>query len=182
MARLVPFLGGISHDRLDREGGIQWPCPTPDHPGTRILYAESFPIGKAQFVPVAQTAAAAELPDSEFPFLLNTGRILYHWHGGTLTRRVKGLLELAPRLEVAINPDDARRLGIDDGSLVHLTSRRGELTAYARITDAVRTGEVFIPFVKLAESGANILTNSAYDPFAKIPEYKVCAVKIERLG
>lgn len=179
MARLVPFLAGISHDRLDREGGIQWPCPTSDHPGTRILHAESFPIGKARFVPVEQTAEAAELPDHDFPFLLNTGRILYHWHGGTLTRRVQGLLELAPRLEVAINPEDARRLGINGGSLVRLASRRGELTAYAQITEAVRAGEVFIPFVKLAESGANILTNSVYDPSAKIPEYKVCAVAIE---
>ncbi|MBI2884447.1 MAG: formate dehydrogenase subunit alpha [Candidatus Methylomirabilis oxyfera] len=182
MARLVPFLSGISYERLEREGGIQWPCPTSDHPGTRLLYAESFPIGKAQFVPVLQTAEAAELPDHDFPFLLNTGRILYHWHGGTLTRRVQGLLELAPRLEVAINPDDARRLALDEGTLVRLTSRRGELTAYAQITEAVRAGEVFIPFVKLAESGANILTNSAYDPSAKIPEYKVCAVKIERVG
>ncbi len=182
MARLVPFLAGISHDRLDREGGIQWPCPTSDHPGTRILHAESFPIGKARFVPVEQTAEAAELPDHAFPFLLNTGRILYHWHGGTLTRRVKGLLELAPRLEVAINPEDAQRLGLDQGTLVRLTSRRGELTAYAQITEAVRAGEVFIPFVKLNESGANILTNSVYDPFAKIPEYKVCAVAIERLN
>jgi predicted molibdopterin-dependent oxidoreductase YjgC len=182
MAGLIPFLGGISHDRLDREGGIQWPCPASDHPGTRLLYADSFPIGKAQFIPVVQTAEAAELPDRDFPFLLNTGRILYHWHGGTLTRRVQGLLELAPRLEVAINPDDAGRLGLDQGTPVRLTSRRGELTAYAQITDAVRAGEVFIPFVKLAESGANILTNSAVDPFAKIPEYKVCAVKIERLG
>ncbi|MDE2322859.1 MAG: formate dehydrogenase subunit alpha [candidate division NC10 bacterium] len=182
MARLVPFLAGISYDRLDREGGIQWPCPTSDHPGTRLLYAESFPIGKAKFVPVVQTAEAAELPDRDYPFLLNTGRILYHWHGGTLTRRVQGLLELAPRLEVAINPADAQRLGLEEGTPVRLTSRRGELTGFAQPTDAVRPGEIFIPFVKLAESGANILTNSALDPLAKIPEYKVCAVAIERIG
>lgn len=182
MARLVPFLGGISHERLDREGGIQWPCPTSDHPGTRFLFAESFPIGKAKFVPVAQTAEAAELPDHDYPFLLNTGRILYHWHGGTLTRRVQGLLELAPRLEVAINPEDARRLGIEEGTPIRLISRRGELIGFAQPTDAVRPGEIFIPFVKLAESGANILTNSAFDPFAKIPEYKVCAIRIERVG
>lgn len=181
MARLVPFLGGISYDRLDREGGIQWPCPTSDHPGTRFLYAESFPIGKATFIPVTQTVEAAELPDPEYPFLLNTGRILYHWHGGTLTTRVKGLLDLAPRLEVAINSDDARRLGLDKGAPVRLISRRGELTGFTQPTDAVRPGEVFVPFVKLAESGANILTNAALDPLAKIPEYKVCAIRIERL-
>ena len=104
MARLTPFLGGISHARLDREGGLQWPCPTPDHPGTRFLYGERFPRGKGRFVPAPQTGEAAELPDADYPFVLNTGRLLYHWHGGTLTRRVQGLLELAPRLEVAIHP------------------------------------------------------------------------------
>jgi formate dehydrogenase alpha subunit len=181
MARLTPFLAGISYDRLDHESGIQWPCPTPDHPGTRYLYAESFPLGRAKFVPVAQTIQAAELPDPSFPFLLNTGRLLYHWHGGTMTRRVAGLLELAPRLEVAINPADASQLGLRDGDRVRVVSRRGELTGFAALTEAVRAGAVFIPFVKLAESAANFLTNSAHDPSSKIPEYKICAVRIERL-
>lgn len=138
-------------------------------PGHPLPVRRVVPIGKAKFVPVAQTAEAAELPDHDYPFLLNTGRILYHWHGGTLTRRVQGLLELAPRLEVAINPEDARRLGIEEGTPIRLISRRGELIGFAQPTDAVRPGEIFIPFVKLAESGANILTNSAFDPFAKIP-------------
>ena len=181
LARLTPFLGGLSHARLDREGGLQWPCPTPDHPGTRFLYGESFPRGKARFVPAVQTAPAAELPDPEFPFLLNTGRLLYHWHGGTLTRRVQGLLELAPRLEVAVHPSDARRLGVDTGSRLRVTSRRGELDGYARVTEAVRPGAVFVPFVKLADSAANFLTSPAFDPVSKIPEYKVCAVRVERL-
>jgi predicted molibdopterin-dependent oxidoreductase YjgC len=181
LARLTPFLGGLSHDRLDREGGIQWPCPTPDHPGSRFLYAESFPRGRARFIAVPQLAEAAELPDAEFPFVLNTGRVLYHWHGGTLTRRVPGLLELAPRLEVAIHPSDAGRLGVATGARVRLESRRGELTAYARVTDAVRPGAVFVPFVRLQDSAANFLTNSACDPSAKIPEYKVCAVRVARL-
>ena len=179
MARLTPFLAGMSHARLDREGGLQWPCPTADHPGTPYLYAESFPRGRARFVPAVQTAAAAELPDPEYPFLLNTGRLLYHWHGGTITRRVEGLMELAPRLEVAIHPSDARRLGVDTGGAVRVRSRRGELTGYARVTEAVRAGAVFVPFVKLGESAANFLTNSAFDPGSKIPEYKVCAVQIE---
>src|SRR5881397_421358 len=179
MARLTPFLAGLSHARLDREGGIQWPCPTPDHPGTRYLYAESFPTGRGKFVPAPQTVEAAEVPDPEFPFVLNTGRLLYHWHGGTLTRRVQGLLELAPRLEVAIHPVDARRLGIGDGAPIRVTSRRGELTGFARITEAVRPGAIFVPFVKLADSAANFLTNAAFDPVSKIPEYKVCAVRIE---
>ena len=180
MARLTPFLGGLSHTRLDREGGLQWPCPTPDHPGTRYLYGETFPLGKARFIPARQTVEAAELPDPDYPFLLNTGRLLYHWHGGTLTRRVDGLLELAPRLEVAVHPSDARRLGIDTGSPVRLVSRRGELGAHAHVTEAVRAGSVFVPFVKLADSAANFLTNSAFDPGSKIPEYKVCAVRLER--
>jgi formate dehydrogenase alpha subunit len=181
LARLTPFLGGMSHARLDRDGGLQWPCPTEDHPGTPFLYGESFPLGKARFIPAQQTVEAAELPDAEFPFLLNTGRLLYHWHGGTLTRRVQGLLELAPRLEVAIHPSDARRLGVDTGGALRISSRRGELTGYARVTEAVRPGAVFVPFVKLADSAANFLTNAALDPASKIPEYKVCAVRVERL-
>jgi formate dehydrogenase alpha subunit len=181
LARLTPFLGGLSHARLDREGGLQWPCPTADHPGTRFLYGESFPLGKARFIPALQTVEAAELPDPDFPFLLNTGRLLYHWHGGTLTRRVEGLLELAPRLEVAIHPSDARRLGLETGGALRVSSRRGELTGYARVTEAVRPGALFVPFVKLADSAANFLTNPALDPGSKIPEYKVCAVRVERL-
>jgi predicted molibdopterin-dependent oxidoreductase YjgC len=178
MARLTPFLAGLSYARLDREGGIQWPCPTPEHPGTRFLYAESFPRGRGRFIPARQIETAAELPDVDYPFVLNTGRLLYHWHGGTLTRRVQGLLELAPRLEVAIHPVDARRLGVDTGGRVRVESRRGELTGYARVTEAVRPGAIFVPFVKLQDSAANFLTNSAFDPSSKIPEYKVCAVRV----
>ena len=180
LARLWPSLAGMSYARLE-SGGLQWPCPTPDHPGTRYLYADSFPRGKGRFVPVTQGVEATELPDPDYPFLLNTGRLLYHWHGGTLTRRVEGLLELAPRLEVAVHPADARQLGVDDGGALRVVSRRGELTAYARVTEAVRRGAVFVPFVKLHDSAANFLTNSAVDPFAKIPEYKVCAVRLERI-
>jgi formate dehydrogenase alpha subunit len=180
MARLTPFLAGLSHARLDREGGIQWPCPTSDHPGTPYLYGDSFPRGRARFIPARQIETAAELPDAAYPFVLNTGRLLYHWHGGTLTRRVQGLMELAPRLEIAIHPSDARRLGADDGARLRVESRRGELTGYARVTEAVKPGAIFVPFVKLGESAANFLTNAAFDPSSKIPEYKVCAVKIER--
>jgi formate dehydrogenase alpha subunit len=179
MARLVPFLGGLSYERLDGQGGIQWPCPTPGHPGTRFLYADSFPRGKGRFVPALQTVEAAELPDPAYPFLLNTGRLLYHWHGGTITRRVQGLLELAPQLEVAIHPADARRIGIEEGDPLRVSSRRGELTGFARLTEAVRPGAIFVPFVKLADSAANFLTNAAFDPSSKIPEYKVCAVRVE---
>jgi len=179
MAGLTPFLAGLSHARLDREGGLQWPCPSANHEGTRVLYADSFPLGRARFIPARQIETAAELPDADYPFVLNTGRLLYHWHGGTLTRRVPGLLEMAPRLEIAVHPSDARRLGVDDGARLRVLSRRGELTGYARVTEAVKPGAIFIPFVKLGESAANFLTNSAFDPSSKIPEYKVCAVKLE---
>ena len=120
--------------------------------------------------------------DPDYPFILNTGRLLYHWHGGTLTRRVEGLLELAPRLEVAMHPADARRLAIGHGAAIRVTSRRGELAAFAHITEAVQPGSVFVPFVRLADSAANVLTNAALDPVSKIPEYKVCAVAIEPAG
>jgi predicted molibdopterin-dependent oxidoreductase YjgC len=179
LAGLWPAMRGISYARLDA-GGIQWPCPDPAHPGTRYLYAESFPRGRARFVPVSQTAAADELPDRDYPFVLSTGRLLYHWHGGTLTRRVEGLLELAARLEIAVHPADARRLGVQSGSPLRLVSRRGALEGFAHLTEAVRPGAVFVPFVKLGESAANFLTNPAHDPSAKIPEYKVCAVRVER--
>jgi predicted molibdopterin-dependent oxidoreductase YjgC len=181
MARLWPSQAGLSHARLDREGGLQWPCPTPEHAGTRFLYADSFPLGRARFVPALQLAEAAELPDAAFPFILNTGRLLYHWHGGTMTRRVQGLMELAPHLEVAIHPSDARRLGLATGARLRVESRRGELVGRAHVTEAVRPGALFVPFVKLEESAANFLTNSAFDPSSKIPEYKVCAVRVERL-
>ncbi|MFQ5934116.1 MAG: molybdopterin oxidoreductase family protein, partial [Dehalococcoidia bacterium] len=180
MARLTPIIAGISYDRLDREGGIQWPCPTPDHPGTPILYEETFPRGLGKFVAVTQQEPAAELPNRKYPLILNTGRILYHWHGGTLTKRVAGLLARAPDLQVAINPQDARAAEVSDGDEVRVTSRRGELFGRALVTDAVRPGDVFVPFVKLKESAADFLTNSAFDLNSKIPEYKVCAVRVER--
>lgn len=183
MARLTPILSGISYDRLDREGGIQWPCPTPGHPGTPYLYADSFPRGpRARFVAYEQGPPSDERPTRRYPLILNTGRVLYHWHGGTITRRVPGLLAQAPELEVSINPSDGSQYGIVDGQPVRVTSRRGELTGRALFTDRMRAGEIFIPFVKLSESAANFLTNSAYDPDTMIPEYKVCVVRVEAAG
>jgi len=180
MARLIPFIEGISYSRLEEEGGIQWPCPAPDHPGTRYLYAKGFPRGpRAKFVAFDQGKAAEEMPSKRFPLILNTGRILYHWHGGTMTRRVANLMSRFPELPVAINPEDGRKYSLGDGQLVRVTSRRGQLTGKALLTDGMRTGEIFIPFVKLEESAANFLTNSVYDPKSKIPEYKVCAVRLE---
>ncbi|MFQ5879347.1 MAG: formate dehydrogenase subunit alpha, partial [Dehalococcoidia bacterium] len=183
MVRLTPIIAGISYQRLEMEGGIQWPCPTQGHPGTPMLYEQEFPRGPlARFVPVEQGAPAAELPDEEYPLILNTGRLLYHWHAGTLTRRVDELLAKAPELQLALNPADARRYGLADGDLIAVVSRRQQVVARALVTDAVRQGEVFAPFVRLRESAINFLTNAVYDPESKIPEYKVCAVRIARVG
>ena len=140
MAGLTPIISGITYDRLDAEGGIQWPCPTSDHPGTPILYEDSFPRGLGKFVPVEQTEPAAELPNRRFPLILNTGRMLYHWHGGTMTRRVEGLVARAPELIVTIHPKDATRAGISDKEEVRVESRRGELEGRASVTDAVQGG------------------------------------------
>jgi formate dehydrogenase alpha subunit len=180
MARLTPFLRGISYERLDAEGGLQWPCPTRDHPGSRYLYEESFPRGLGKFVPVHQSAVSDEVPDAEYPLIMNTGRVLYHWHGGTITRRVAGLLERVDVVPVAIHPDDATRAGLVHGDPVVVLSRRGRLAGEAVVTDGVRPKNLFIPFVKLEGSAANFLTNNAYDPSSRIPEYKVCAVRIEK--
>ena len=180
MARLTPLLGGISYERLDSEGGLQWPCPTPDHPGTSYLYGESFPRGdRAKFVAYEQGPVSAETPSQRFPLLLNTGRVLYHWHGGTITRRVGNLLARMSDLEVSVNPADGERFGLRDGGPVRVRSRRGELNGVARFTYRMRTGEIFIPFVRLSDSAANFLTNAVYDPDSRIPEYKVCAVRVE---
>ena len=180
MAQLTPIMAGISFQRLDQEGGIQWPCPEPDHPGTPYLYADSFPRGpRARFVAFDQGAVAAETPSRRFPFILNTGRVPQHWHGGTMTRRVPELMASFPDLQVSVNPEDGQKHGIEQGQTVRVKSRRGELTGIALLTDRMRPGEIFIPFVKLEESAANFLTNAAYDPDSKIPEYKVCAVRIE---
>ncbi len=174
---LTPSYGGISYGRLEK-GGLQWPCPTKDHPGTPILHATQFARGKGHFVPL-DYKPPAELPDEQYPLMLTTGRSLYHWHTGTMTRRVKGLNQLLGEGLVEINPENAERLGIADGEMVKVASRRGEVEAKARVTEVSPEGVVFMTF-HFAESPANVLTNPALDPVAKIPEYKVCAVRIEK--
>ena len=182
MASLMPIMAGLSHARLDAEGGIQWPCPDPRHPGTERMYQTDFPRGKGKFVPVVQTAPSEEQPDDRYPLILNTGRVLYHWHGGTLTLRVAGLTESFPELRVAINPADAAPLEIVDGEAVQLRTRRGRLEGVAFLTEDVALGSLFVPFVRLKDSAANWLTNNVYDATARIPEFKVCAVALERAG
>ncbi len=176
MAALTPSYAGISHRRLE-SGGLQWPVPAADHPGTPILHSLKFTRGLGLFSPV-EYKPPAEQADADYPFLLSTGRVLFHWHGGTLSRRSPGLDELAPEAEVEIHPDDARRLGIAAGAPVRVESRRGQVVASARVTRRSSPGSVFMTF-HYAESATNLLTSDAVDPVAKIPEYKVAAVRIQ---
>jgi formate dehydrogenase alpha subunit len=176
IASLTPSYAGMSHSRLE-QGGIQWPCPTPDHPGTQILHVGKFARGKGLFSEI-DYVEPAELPDEDYPFILSTGRILYHWHGGTMSRRSPGLDSLAPEPEVEVNPEDAATLGLQDGDLARVTSRRGTLEARVVITRRSPPGTVFMNF-HFAEAAANLLTPKHLDPQAKIPEYKVSAVRVE---
>jgi formate dehydrogenase major subunit/formate dehydrogenase alpha subunit len=176
IASLTPSYGGITYDRLEH-GSLQWPCPTADHPGTPILHAERFARGLGKFHSV-EFIPAKELPDEEYPFLLSTGRILQHFHTGTMSRQSEVLDKLVSVGAVEINPADAERLGLGEGDMVKIASRRGEIEIAARLTDRVVPGTVFLAF-HYREAPANRLTIAALDPVAKIPEFKVCAVKLE---
>lgn len=177
IATLTPQYGGITYSRLEGDG-IQWPCTDLSHPGTKYLHRDEITRHKGLLVAV-EHADAQELPDKEFPLILTTGRILYHYHTRTMTGRVEGLEELAPSSFVEINTDTAEKLGIKDGDTVTVVSRRGSLTTDARVTTRIKDGVVFIPF-HFAKGNANILTNTALDPVAQIPELKVAAVRIEK--
>ena len=176
---LTPSYAGMDYARL-KGAGLQWPCPTADHPGTPILHARRFTRGLGLFSPVAYRPPA-EVTDEAYPFLLSTGRVLFHWHGGTLTRRSAGLDWLAPEAEVEIHPDDAAAIGIEDGEMMVVRSRRGAVRARGKVTVRSPRGTVFMTF-HYAEAAANLLTSDAVDPVAKIPEYKVAAVRLERLA
>jgi predicted molibdopterin-dependent oxidoreductase YjgC len=178
IAALTPTMAGIAYDRLE-QGGIQWPCPTPDHPGTAILHKEKFTRGLGRFTPLV-FREPAENPDPDYPFVLNTGRVLQHWHGGTLTRRSAGLNWVVPEGEIQINAQDGEQLGIASGDTIRVSSRRGQATGRARLTRRLPRGMVFMNF-HFAELPANALTNDAVDPVAKIPEYKVAAVRIQKV-
>lgn len=178
VAAVAPSYAGISHQRLEA-GGLQWPCPTPDHPGTPILHTQRFTRGLGFLAPVDYRAPAEE-PDEEYPLILSTGRILFHWHGGTMSRRSPGLEAIAPESLVELHPADAAGLGIADGDLVSVASRRGEVVARAEVTGRSPRGTIFMTF-HYAEAAANLLTINAVDPTAKIPEYKVCAVRVCKL-
>lgn len=176
MAQLTSQYAGMSHARLEN-GGLQWPCPTPAHPGTPYLHAEQFTRGRGLFA-VADYRPPVEETCPEYPLVLSTGRILFHWHGGTMSRRSPGLEAMAPEAEVEINPGDARNLNLEDGEMVRVTSRRGQVVAMAKVSRRSPPGAIFMTF-HYAEAAANLLTIGAVDPTAKIPEYKVCAVRVE---
>ncbi len=178
IAALSPIYGGISYKRLDEEN-LQWPCRNYEDPGTKILHADSFTRGKGKFIPVKHIPPA-ESPDKEYPFVLTTGRILYHYHSRTMTGRVKGLNEMAPVNTVQINSEDAGNLKIKNGDSVEIKSRRGKITATSIVSPKIKKGVVYIPF-HYANSPANILTNSALDPKSKTPEFKVCAVNLKKV-
>lgn len=177
MVRCTPSYAGMTYQRLEN-GGLQWPCPTRDHSGTKYLHKDKFVRGKGKFHAIEWTPPA-EPTDMEYPFILTTGRVLFQYHTGTMTRRSEGLNACAPDCFVEVNTQDAERLGLAEGQPVKVSSRRGTLTARAVVGETTDVGTIFIPF-HYSEAAVNNLTISAIDPQAKIPEYKVCAVKLEK--
>ena len=177
LADLSPIYGGIRYPRLEGEG-LRWPCPDPNHPGTRILHRERFSRGLGKFQPIEYIPPAEE-PDEEYPLILTTGRLLFHWHTGTMTRRSETLTDQINVARAEINPFDAEKIGVKNGDRIEVTSRRGSISLEALVTNGIKEGVVFIPF-HFAEAAANTLTNPALDPKAKIPELKVCAIRIRK--
>lgn len=175
---LTPIYAGVTYERLNAGEQLLWPVHSVDHPGTPVLHTTTFSRGRGRFV-AADHMPPAEQPDAEYPLILTTGRVLYHWHGAEMTRRARGLRAVYPEALIEISPQDARHAGITDGEPVRLASRRGEIVAAAQVTPRVGAGVVFATF-HFPESAANFLTIRAVDPQAKIPEFKVCAVKLSR--
>lgn len=175
--KLTPSYGGITYERLEELGSLQWPCPTVDHPGTQYLHKGKFSRGLGKFFAI-DFKEPNEAPNEEYPFTLTTGRLMFHFHTGSMTRRSQKLDSEVPEAYIEINVKDAEKIGLNGHKRVRVTSRRGQIELNVRKTDDIKRGIVFIPF-HFAEAAANTLTNSAIDPVAKIPEYKVCAVKVE---
>lgn len=173
---LWPALAGITYSRISKKG-LQWPCPTLDHPGTPYLFKGGFPRGKASFT-IVKYRPSEELPDNEYPFILTTGRQLFQYHTASMTRKVEAINRVSPSAYIEINPEDANSLGISDGDFVKVSSRRGSINIRTAVSGKPLKGTVFIPF-HFKEAAANILTSNNLDPISKIPELKVCAVKIE---
>ena len=183
MASLTPSFAGISHARLDSEEvhgqGLVWPCPSPDHPGTPILHVGRFSRGLGLFSP-APYRESAELPDNDYPLMLTTGRILSHYTTRAMTGRTEGMMEIEGHSFIEINSADAAELGIRNGERVRVRSRRGVITSEARVSEKTGRGETWMPF-HFPDGDCNWLTNAKLDPFSRIPEYKVCAVRLEKI-
>ena len=176
---LTPIFGGISHARLDNGETLQWPCPDRESKGTPILHVGKFSRGLGWFYP-AKYQPSAELPDDEYPLILMTGRILYHYNTRAMTGKTPGLMEKEGHSFIEVNTADAAKLGIADREKIRVTSRRGSIVSEARVSTKVSQGETWMPF-HFPDGNANVLTNAALDKYARIPEYKVCAVRIEKI-
>lgn len=177
MRMLTPDFNGITYERIEREGGVHWPCPSADHPGTPYLFEDDFPRGKGKFWSL-EYGTDSELPDTEYPYHLTTGRVLFHWHGGTMTRRSR-LDEAFPVPILEMHPDDAHALQLVSGDWVEVSSRRGSVVCRAMVTGRSPQGTVFLPF-HFVEAAANLLTLDKIDPRAKIPDYKMAAVNLRK--
>jgi len=181
-ASLAPILSGITYERLDKEGGLQWPCPTPDHPGTVYLHTDEFSTGQPGFFAPVDHIPPAEEPDPEYPLVLTTGRRRVTYHTGTQTSRASGFELLVPHEWAEINPHDAEGVGIEDGERIVVASRRGRVEVPAKVTDRSPRGVVFMSFAFPELTHTNVLTNDAFDFITETPEFKACAVKIEKLA
>jgi assimilatory nitrate reductase catalytic subunit len=172
---------GITYERIAQENGVFWPCPGENHPGTPRLFLERFatPDGRARFHPVEYQPAAEE-PDHEFPLYLTTGRLMSQYQSGTQTRRIPALLNGFANPFVQIHPSMARTYGIREGDPVRLTTRRGSALLAAQLTPGIRMDTLFVPFHFAGKGRANLLTNPALDPVSRMPEFKVCAVRLEK--
>ena len=178
MRAVTPDFQGISYARLDEEGGVHWPCPAADHPGTPYLFEDEFPRGKGKFWEL-EYGTESELPDDEYPYHLTTGRVLFHWHGGTMTRSSR-LEEAFPVPIVEMHPADAGALKVVSGDWLRISSRRGSVECQVMVTGRSPAGTLFLPF-HFVEAAANLLTLDKIDPRAKIPDFKMAAVKLEKV-
>jgi formate dehydrogenase major subunit len=181
MKQAMPSLDNITWERLERESAVAYPCPAPDHPGQEIVFADRFPTetGLGLMVP-AEILPPDEQPDSEYPFVLSTGRQLEHWHTGAMTRRATSLNALEPEATAQMNLADITRFGLEPGDSVRVTTRRGAIDIKLRADNNVPAGVIYIPF-GYVEAAANLLTNPKLDPYGKIPEFKFCAARVEPL-
>ncbi len=181
IAEVTPSYHGMNYERLNKPEALHWPCPDVDHPGTPILHCEkcAHPHGKGMFHAL-EWKPPAEVPDAEYPYILTTGRCIWHWHTGSMTRRSETLDNEVPTGWIEINTEDAKDLGIANKEMVRAITRRGEVEVPAMVTDDIKKGEMFMPF-HFKECAANRLTNNALDPGAKIPEFKACAIKVEKI-